>query len=142
MMKVVSVLILKMIQEISEYSAGGNRPAVPASGIITIYYKPMIYYPISVLMNAGTWDILIISNPQDTPRFQDLLSDGHQFGVNLTCAVQLSPDDLAQAFVIGEEFIGNDTIVGYGNDICCNWWYWIYLKVIVLSIRLENTRRI
>lgn len=105
---------------------------VTSKQLLPVYDKPMIFYPLSTLMLAGIKDILIISTPVDTPRFRELLGDGSNFGIKLSYAVQESPDGLAQAFIIGKEFIGNDACaMVLGDNIFYGGWFRKNLKEAV-----------
>ncbi|MGL5283400.1 MAG: sugar nucleotidyltransferase, partial [Plesiomonas shigelloides] len=99
--------------------------------MLPVYDKPMIYYPLSVLMLSGIRDILIITTPDDQAAFQRLLGDGSDFGINLQYAIQPSPDGLAQAFIIGEEFIGDDSVcLVLGDNIFFGQYFSDKLKVV------------
>lgn len=107
---------------------------VTSKQLLPVYDKPMIFYPLSTLMLAGIRDILIISTPTDTPRFKELLGDGSSMGINLSYAVQPSPDGLAQAFLIGEEFIGDDSCAMIlGDNIFYGGWFRKNLKEAVTN---------
>ncbi len=112
---------------------------VTSKQLLPVYDKPMIYYPLSTLMLAGIRDILIISTPSDTSRFQELLGDGSTFGINLSYKVQPSPDGLAQAFLIGEDFIGNDSCAMIlGDNIFYGGYFRRNLKEAVMNVENGN----
>ena len=106
--------------------------------LLPIYDKPMIYYPLSVLMLGGIKDILIISTPQDTPRFEHLLGDGSKFGINLSYAVQPEPKGLAQAFTIGADFIGEDNVCMILGELIVQSEMVVSFKTVLITLQRLN----